>query len=262
MSLTSEAFERIRDAIVSGGLEFGEHLSETQIANALGMSKAPVRAAFMELRDRGLVNIVPQSGTYVFSPTAEDVRTLSHFRALLENEALREAVKLHPQPLFARLDEATGRMKRAIAAKNWDAYRKADSAYHLAFLEESGNRYLLRAYHLGAAALEALRVRLQRGRTNFRAQSFGEHIDIARLLRGGDVEAAGSALRTHILVINDWLDAVTLTPSKGSRKDQSSLRNYDEVFGGPRPRNGRGGIRRARRGGGPNGSGRARLATG
>ena len=69
VSLTREAFERIREAIVSGALEFGEPLSETQIAKALGMSKAPVRAAFMELRDKGLVNIVPQSGTYVFSPT-------------------------------------------------------------------------------------------------------------------------------------------------------------------------------------------------
>ncbi len=235
MSLTSEAFDRIRDAIVSGGLEFGEHLSETQIANALGMSKAPVRAAFMELRDRGLVNIVPQSGTYVFSPTAEDVRTLSHFRALLENEALHEAMKAHPAPMLAKLDDAIARMKRAVAARNWDLYRRADSAYHLAFLEESGNRYLLRAYHLGAAALEALRVRLQRGQTNFREQSFGEHIDIARLLRAGDVEAACAILRTHILVINDWLDALPITPDKGSRKEQASARNYDEVFGKAAP---------------------------
>ena len=92
MSMTTEAFERIRDAIVSGGLEFGEPLSETQIAKAMGMSKAPVRAAFIELRDKGLVTVVPQSGTYVFSPTADDVRTMSHFRALLEDEALRESV--------------------------------------------------------------------------------------------------------------------------------------------------------------------------
>ena len=91
MSLTREAFERIREAIVSGALEFGEPLSETQIAKALGMSKAPVRAAFMELRDKGMVNIVPQSGTYVFSPSEEDVRMLSSFRALLEDEAVRVA---------------------------------------------------------------------------------------------------------------------------------------------------------------------------
>src|SRR5882724_2963792 len=122
MSMTTEAFERIRDAIVSGGLEFGEPLSETQIAKALGMSKAPVRAAFIELKDKGLVTIVPQSGTYVFSPTAEDVRTLSHFRALLENEALREAMKHRADVLLVRLDDAIARMKRALAAKNYEAY--------------------------------------------------------------------------------------------------------------------------------------------
>ena len=150
MSLTRSAFERIRDAIVSGRLEFGEHFSETQIAKALGMSKAPVRAAFMELRDKGLVTIVPQSGTYVFSPTEEDVRTLSHFRGLLENEAVREAIKRNPASLLAKLDEAIFRMKRAMAAQDWEMYRKADSFYHLAFLEECDNRYLLNAYHLAA----------------------------------------------------------------------------------------------------------------
>jgi DNA-binding GntR family transcriptional regulator len=230
MSLTREAFERIRDAIVSGGLEFGEHLSETQIANALGMSKAPVRAAFMELKDKGLVNIVPQSGTYVFSPTPEDVRTLSYFRALLENEAAREAMKHQPGRLLTKLDEAIARMKRARVARDWDVYRKADSSFHLALLEESGNRYLLNAYHLGAAALEALRVRLQRGQNNFREQSFNEHIEMARLLRAGKIHDACAILRSHILIINESLHTFPLNPQKGSRKTQSSTRNYAEVF--------------------------------
>jgi DNA-binding GntR family transcriptional regulator len=230
MSLTREAFERIRDAIVSGALEFGEHLSETQIANALGISKAPVRAAFMELRDKGLVNIVPQSGTYVFSPTPEDVRKLSHFRALLEEEAVHQAMELQPGPLFVKLDEAIARMKRAVATKNWDIYRKADSSFHLALLEESGNRYMLNAYHLGAAALEALRVRLQRGQNNFRQQSFNEHIDMAKLLRAGKIDDACAILRRHILIINDSLHTFPLNPQKGSRKGLSSNRDYAEVF--------------------------------
>lgn len=222
MSLTSEAFERIRTAIVSGRLEFGEQLSETQIANALGMSKAPVRAAFIELKDKGLVTIVPQSGTYVFSPTAEDVRTLSNFRALLENEALHEAMKRRPAELVARLDEVTARMQRALAAKDWEAYGKADNAYHLAILEESGNRYLVRAHQISATALEALRVRLQRG--GFRERSFGEHVEMADLLRAGKVDEAARLMRLHILVINDSLDLLPLTPVKVTRK------NYAEVF--------------------------------
>src|SRR5437868_2432631 len=112
MSMTSDAFDRIRDAIVSGGLEFGEPLSETQIAKALGMSKAPVRAAFIELRDKGLVTVVPQSGTYVFSPTADDVRTMSEFRAVLENQALREAIKLRRAAVLTRLDDAIADMRK------------------------------------------------------------------------------------------------------------------------------------------------------
>src|SRR5277367_5296491 len=231
VSLTREAFERIREAIVSGALEFGEPLSETQIAKALGMSKAPVRAAFMELRDKGLVNIVPQSGTYVFSPSAEDVRMLSSFRALLEDEAVRVANRRNGARLWVRLDEAILRMRRAVAIKDWDAYRKADSAFHHAFLEESENRYLLSAYHLAAPALEALRVRLQSGQNNFRERSFKEHIDIAELLRAGRVEHACAILRTHILIINDSLHTFRLNPQKVSRKGKSATRNYRDVFG-------------------------------
>jgi DNA-binding GntR family transcriptional regulator len=230
VSLTREAFGRIREAIVSGALEFGEPLSETQIAKALGMSKAPVRAAFMELRDKGMVNIVPQSGTYVFSPTEEDVRMLSSFRALLEDEAVRVANKRNRTRLWVRLDEAIARMRCAVAIKDWDAYRKADSAFHHAFLEESENRYLLNAYHLGAPALEALRVRLQSGLNNFRERSFNEHIEIARLLCAGEVDGACAILRTHILIINDSLHTFPLNPQKGLRREKSATRNYVNVF--------------------------------
>jgi DNA-binding GntR family transcriptional regulator len=210
MSLTEKAYQRIRGAIVQGDLAFGEQLSETQIGKILGMSKAPVRAAFIRLKDKGLVNIVPQSGTYVFSPTAEDVRGLSHLRAVLENEALREAMKHRPARLLQRLDAAVAEMKAAIAAKDWPAYGNADNGYHRAIIEESGNPYLVHAYYLGAAALEALRVRLQAG--GLRERSIGEHIEMAKLLKARQVEKAARLLRLHILVINDSLDVLPLQP--------------------------------------------------
>jgi DNA-binding GntR family transcriptional regulator len=233
MSLTRDAFERIRHAIVSGALEFGEQLSETQIAKALGMSKAPVRAAFIELREQGLVSIVPQSGTYVFSPTPEDVHTLSHFRALLENEAVHQAMQRDPAQLLAKLGEAITHMTRAREAMDWDIYRKADSSYHMAFIEGSGNRYLLSAYALGAPALEALRVRLQRGQNNFRERSFYEHIEMAELLQLGKVDEACTILRQHILIINDSLHTFPLNPERGSRRGQTSARNHKAALGSP-----------------------------
>lgn len=220
MSLTRKAYERIRNAIVYGDLEFGAQLSETQIAKTLSMSKAPVRAAFMELRDKGLVNIVPQSGTYVFSPTSDDVRALSHLRALLEDEALREAMRRNPEQLLRRMDEALAKMKRALANKDYEAYGLADNSYHLAIIEESGNRYLMNAYLLGSAALEALRVRLQKG-GNFRDRSYGEHSDMIKLLRTGKIAEAAEILHTHIVIINDRLDLLHLRPDVEPQEERT-----------------------------------------
>ena len=230
MSLTREAYARIRAAIVTGDLEFGEHLSETQIAKALGMSKAPVRAAFIELKDKGLVTIVPQSGTYVFSPTVDDVRTMSHFRAVLEYEAVRESMKNNRAALLAKLDDALARMKRALTTKNYESYGAADNAYHLAFLEESGNRYLLSAYDMSQSALEALRVRLQKG-GGFRDRSYGEHEEMAQFLRAGKIADALKILRVHILIINDRLDLLPLVSVRGTRKESSGSRDYAGIFG-------------------------------
>lgn len=230
MSMTRDAYDRIRDAIVSGGLELGEHLSEAAIAAALGMSKAPVRAAFMELRDNGLVSVVPQSGTYVFSPTAEDVRTMSEFRAMLENQALRDAFRLRPEVMLARIRTAVDTMRQALPVRDWDGYRRADNAFHAAFLEECGNPYVLRAHSLTASTLEALRVRLQGGAGNFRERSFREHLEMLALLEAGDIEEAAAILREHILIINDWMTGRTFSGDRGTRKLKGEDRDYASIF--------------------------------
>jgi hypothetical protein len=73
-------------------------------------------------------------------------------------------------------------------------------------------------------------VRLQSGLNNFRERSFNEHIEIARLLRAGEVDGACAILRTHILIINASLHTFPLNPQKGSRKEKSAPRDYGNVF--------------------------------
>jgi DNA-binding GntR family transcriptional regulator len=166
----------------------------------------------------------------VFSPTADDVRTMSHFRSLLEDDAMREAMRRNPDNVQRRLNEAIAAMRTAIAAADWDAYRRHDSAFHFAFLEESGNRYVEKAYLLTSTALEALRVRLQRGQGNFRIRSFNEHVTIAADLHAGEMDKAAALLRYHILVINEWVDTFALGGERTSRKDKSDDRDYGRLL--------------------------------
>lgn len=231
-SLTREAVERIRHAIVTGGLELGEHLSETLIAKALGMSKAPVRAAFIELREEGLVTVVPQSGTYVFSPGPGDVRQMSAFRALLEERALRDAFARDSGHVIEGFERLVEIMRQAIAQADWDAYRRADTEFHLVFLKSCDNPFIAKAHNLTASALEALRVRFQGGDGSFRARSFGEHVEMLELLRLGALDAACDVLRKHILLINEWVNTSPLQPGRMTRKEKAEGRDYRTIFSG------------------------------
>jgi DNA-binding transcriptional MocR family regulator len=64
-SLADQAAEHIRRHIVKGDYQLGEALSETTLAAQLGVSKTPVREAFLRLETEGLVDIQPQRGTFV-----------------------------------------------------------------------------------------------------------------------------------------------------------------------------------------------------
>lgn len=225
MSLSKEAYTRIREAIVSGELEFGERLSEVQIAEALGMSKAPVRTAFFELRDKRLVTIVPQAGTYVFSPSREDVREMSTFRAVLETAALRLSMQAAGASVLATLHATIKSMEGALRSADWKQYEAADMAFHQAFIRNSGNSYLPQAYDLTASGIEALRVCLQRGAGDYREQSFAEHQLIVQHLEAGDLEKAAQALEAHILVINE---AELDLPSKSRPRTKALSRSLDE----------------------------------
>jgi DNA-binding GntR family transcriptional regulator len=75
-SLTNIVISRVRNMIIDGELELGSVLSERKLAEELNVSKTPVREAFAQLRNEGLVTIVPQSGVRVFTLSAKGVREM------------------------------------------------------------------------------------------------------------------------------------------------------------------------------------------
>lgn len=72
-SLVVRLADNIREAIVSARLDLGEALSEESLAAAFEVSRTPVREALALLQTEGLVNVVAKSGSYVFSPTEDDI---------------------------------------------------------------------------------------------------------------------------------------------------------------------------------------------
>ena len=61
-SARDQVYVALREGIVSAELEPGRRLSENELAEALGVSRTPVREALVRLRDERLVAIVPSAG--------------------------------------------------------------------------------------------------------------------------------------------------------------------------------------------------------
>jgi len=81
---------KLRSLIVSGNVSPGERLTETKLANQLGVSRAPLREAIRELVESGLVESVPYKGLFVRRVTRHDLEELYSLRTALEQFAFRQ----------------------------------------------------------------------------------------------------------------------------------------------------------------------------
>src|SRR5215213_8230223 len=103
-NLTEIAHAQLRTAIIEGHLAFGEPLSEISVAQAMGISGSPVRHALALLRVEGLVEVVPQRGTFVFTPDGRQLDDMAVLRTALEMAALEAAIHVDHAGLTFALD--------------------------------------------------------------------------------------------------------------------------------------------------------------
>src|SRR5258705_4188311 len=109
-TLAAQVTDRIRRAILDAEFGLGEPLSEDSLATALGVSRTPVREALNALQAQGLISIEPQRGSYVFSPSEQDVEELCAFRRLLEAEAMRLCLAGPKDATLAQMKKASAEM--------------------------------------------------------------------------------------------------------------------------------------------------------
>src|SRR5258708_2618505 len=100
-SLTEMVIAEIRELIVSGRLPLGEQLSEGALAEQLGVSRTPVREAFLRLETERLVEVRPQRGTFVFQYDATELREICELREGLETGCLPITLARDRPPLIA-----------------------------------------------------------------------------------------------------------------------------------------------------------------
>ena len=142
MLLRDTAYEAIRDAIVRGDIAPGTSVRNADIAERLGLSRAPVRDALARLADEGLVETKPQSYTRVTPLVLREARDAAAVVRAMHELAARTAVPLLAGEEVAAMRRANGSFAAATRAGDIDAALRTDDELHGVLVRVCGNHAL------------------------------------------------------------------------------------------------------------------------
>ena len=197
VSLKDKAYTAIKDAIVSVKLKPGTPLIETQLAEELGISKTPVRAALEELEREGFVTRILFKGTYVTEVTVKDLVEIFQLRAVLEGLAARLATPLFSPRDLDRIAQNLTAAEAALAKGDLALCSELGKSLHDAIIDKADNQRLtliIRNLDDHVQRFRAISDQIS-GRLN---KSVKEHRRVLEALRRRDSDAAAQAMRGHM----------------------------------------------------------------
>jgi DNA-binding GntR family transcriptional regulator len=201
-SAADSASERVyrwtRVRILDGTFSGGEMISEGEVAQLVGVSRTPVREAFLKLSAEGVLRLFPKRGALVVAMTDADVRDLIEARLLVEPWAVKVVSNLPDRSalvdrLYGHIDEL-----ELSGPSNIVGHQEADRAFHEAIVGAAGNAVIVAFYR----TLRDRQLRLGADVVAHQSDRAGiiisEHRAIADAIAGGDVAIAESVTNTHL----------------------------------------------------------------
>lgn len=192
-----QAIAAVRAAIDDGRMRPGVRYSVYQLAEALGVSRTPVREALLRLEEVGLIKFEARQGFRILQPRATDIAGIFAVRLALEVPAARRAAGTGGE--LARALRRQQRLMRAAARHGDDtAFARHDQGLHDLIMAGAGNeraRTIVRRLRettrlLGAATAD---------KTRTLADIDAEHAPIVAAIAAGDGERAAAAMRSHLV---------------------------------------------------------------
>ncbi|MFD4420290.1 GntR family transcriptional regulator [Agromyces sp. NPDC058484] len=197
VSLREQVERALASRIVAGEFAPGVVLTVPTLAAEFGVSATPVREAMLNLARRGFLSPIRNRGFRVTDVSSDELHQLGEVRMLLEAPPMRQIAGRVPDDVAERLHALADEIVRAAVERRFQDYLEADTAFHLALLELTGNVHLVAVVRELRAQTRLIGLVNVAG-TDALARSALEHEELLGLLAGGDGDAAEALMRRHI----------------------------------------------------------------
>jgi DNA-binding GntR family transcriptional regulator len=199
MTAKDRAYAFTKGRVLDSTFAGGELITEGEVADALGMSRTPVREAFLRLEGEGLLRLYPKRGALVVPVSVGEVEAVMETRMLVERFALDKVLSRGPATAIAdELSATIVEQEERAAAGDADGFVAVDREFHTTFVTAAGNPIVIGLY-------DSLRDRQQRMVITSLlidakriASIMVEHRALTDAIREGEVERAQSVLAAHL----------------------------------------------------------------
>lgn len=196
VSMRNNAYEIIKDAIISGGLEPGRKIKDVELSDQLGISRTPVREAMLRLEDEEFIISKPNSYTMVAPINIAETKEIYSIVIALETLALQEAILTVTPTQIKNLEKINKKYSSAIESNNAKDCLRYDIEFHNSLVALSSNKELEKV-------LKKLKDKILRVESFYfhkvspKQKSLNEHRIIIEGIKNKELQAATSMLREN-----------------------------------------------------------------
>jgi len=195
--LHDEVADRLRELILSGGMEPLARVNELELCERFGTSRTPLREAIKILSAEGLVDLLPNRGARVASLGAEEIDEMVQVVAGLEGVAAELACMRAAEDEIDAIEADTEAMAKAFERRDEAAYFTLNRAIHEGLMAAARNRTLSSLYANLSSRIQRMRYTAHKTEAQWR-RAMDEHVEMARLLRAREGERLSALMKAHI----------------------------------------------------------------
>lgn len=193
-TLPEQIAARLRQDVLSSRLKPGDPLREIDLSERFGVSRGPVREAFRQLTQQGLLVLEPNKGVRVAQNPSVEVRPLVvELRRTIERFVLESIFEQITESDIALWYEILADILQACERNDLDALTEHDLRFHQAIIQSHDDQDLFALWQP-----IAMRMMMQYNRLDDIMDSYCEHARILDAIRAGEREAAIDALTANI----------------------------------------------------------------
>lgn len=196
-SLTDEITSILRDRILKGEYAIGEKIKETQIASELRVSRTPIREAFKQLEEEGLIEYKRNRGCYARGFTPQDINDIYAVRKALEELAVEWAVQRMTPDYLQQMQDQIDLMEFYTRRHDVENALSLNTSFHDIIYNATGSRFMTQVLHSYKGYIDRTR-KVMFYEQSYLEQVLEEHKLILAAMKTGDVDAAKAAMEAHL----------------------------------------------------------------